>query len=581
MHMAGTNSIEGKQLNLGDVFGQRYVFTIPEYQRPYLWGTDQCGELLADLLTALGDQDHIDISKLPEYFLGSVVLIQEEGGREHAVVDGQQRLSTLSILFAALRDALQDPKYQASAELCIVQEGDVARGVPDQPRLTLRRQDTKFFHGFVQVKGGTADLQGIAPTSGSESQRHLRENALYLHKQLSEMSEPRRQRLLSFMLRRTLLVVVTTGDCESAVRIFTVLNSRGLDLMVSDILKSELIAAAELDEQELSEFTQTWETIEQDLGRDSFQEFFAHVRMIQDRRRPKEEILKEFREKVLPKEKQARHPFVTSSLFRHAQTFQYVLARPKRYASNDPLADERIATSLHWLAYVDNIDWIPSAMFAFDRLEQQPALLAKALTAIERIAASLMIRRRDVNKRVARFAEVLDVIEKGLVGAVGTRLDLDPKERAEVLARLDGDLYNEHRNVVRLVLCRLDDLLANPAVPAASKMFCNSISVEHVLPQTVDFTANGAAQWGGWYTPQQHGAVLHRLGNLVLLSRNKNSSASNYDFVTKKAKYFTGPKGTSSFVLTTRVINESAWDIGAFQKHHDERLETLKEVWAL
>jgi hypothetical protein len=573
------NTIEGKQYVLGEVFGEQFVFRIPNYQRPYAWGTEQTEELLDDLFYAMGPNENTSADQLSPYFLGSIVLIKPAGTREADIIDGQQRITTLSLLFAALRNTLQDKELADNMSDCLVQKGNRARGIKDQPRLMLRDIDAAFFRDEIQSREGLKTLLTQETELDTEAKAHLRENAKLLVARLAALSEVRRAQLATYLLQRSLMVVVTTDNRASAVRIFSVLNSRGLDLLTSDILKPELIDSVGLSGNELSEFTQNWEKVEESLGRDVFQEFFAHVRMIHVRKRAEKELLEEFRKLVLPSDPAARLAFVTKGLFEFAHAFEQVQFR--NYKSSDPTANEASAVAVFWLQYVDNFDWVPSAILAFQRLQQKPSLLADALSSIERLAASMMIRRCGVDARVRRFAEALGIIGQNFAGSAGTRLELDAKERQQTLDCLNGDVYTAHRNVQRLILCRLDDAIASAPPPAASKTMRRSLTVEHVLPQTVNFTDTTAGKWGAWYTQTQHAATVHKLGNLALLTRNKNSQASNSDFATKKAKYFQGTGGVTQFALTVQVLAENTWDSSVFQKHQTQRVQKLKDVWKL
>lgn len=90
--------IEGKERPINEIFSSQYVFTIPRYQRPYSWTTEQARELLEDLLTAMGD-DTSDIEGLEPYFLGSIVLAKEEHTPEAESLtasSGWQRSSSCS-----------------------------------------------------------------------------------------------------------------------------------------------------------------------------------------------------------------------------------------------------------------------------------------------------------------------------------------------------------------------------------------------------------------------------------------------------------------------------------------------------
>ena len=91
-------TIKAEEKQLERIFSDDYLFQIPDYQRPYAWTTEQCGELLDDLLTAASED------KDSSYFLGSIVLIKDPNEAPAAIVDGQQRLTTLTILFCVLRE---------------------------------------------------------------------------------------------------------------------------------------------------------------------------------------------------------------------------------------------------------------------------------------------------------------------------------------------------------------------------------------------------------------------------------------------------------------------------------------------
>lgn len=102
-----------------------------------------------------------------------------------------------------------------------------------------------------------------------------------------------------------------------------------------------------------------------------------------------------------------------------------------------------------------------------------------------------------------------------------------------------------------------------------------------MLPRTVDFAVTAPGKWGAWYSPVEHAATVHKVGNLALLTRNKNSQASNAEFATKKARYFQTRGGVTQFALTVQVLSESAWDLAVFQKHQAQRVQKLKDVWKL
>jgi len=88
--------IHGNEYTINKVFSDDFAFEIPHYQRPYRWTTEQAGELLDDLLGTLRAHPDKPVDDLPPYFLGCVVLIKQESVPDPKVVDGQQRLTTLT-----------------------------------------------------------------------------------------------------------------------------------------------------------------------------------------------------------------------------------------------------------------------------------------------------------------------------------------------------------------------------------------------------------------------------------------------------------------------------------------------------
>jgi len=103
------------------------------------------------------------------------------------------------------------------------------------------------------------------------------------------------------------------------------------------------------------------------------------------------------------------------------------------------------------------------------------------------------------------------------------------------------------------------------------------ITVEHVLPQH----PAGNSQWREWFTEEDAQAWVHRLANLVLLDRRKNSAASNHDFEVKKTTYFMTKNQTSPFKLTSQVLSVQDWTPARLQARQRELLHAVVKIWGL
>jgi uncharacterized protein with ParB-like and HNH nuclease domain len=166
-------NIQAGEYPILKVFSNNFIFSIPKFQRPYAWTTEQAGELLDDFITFMGDSNE-PLDKLSPYFLGSIVLIKRDDPKSE-IIDGQQRLTTLTILLSVLR-SLVPKKHIAGLTTFLYQEGIPIAGIENSYRLTLRPRDKPFFQEYIQNEGGIEKLK-ISKEVLKDSQQNIRENA--------------------------------------------------------------------------------------------------------------------------------------------------------------------------------------------------------------------------------------------------------------------------------------------------------------------------------------------------------------------------------------------------------------------
>ena len=557
-------AIHATEKALFKVFSNDFAFSIPAYQRPYAWTKNQASELLTDLLSFLGDGSEA-IADANPYFLGSIVLIKGEK-READVVDGQQRLTTLTILLSVLRSLVNANSASKITEF-IYQKGNDFVDVPDDHyRLKVRERDEDFFRCYIQNEKGLDGLLKLDTSQLTDSQKNIQGNANYFLKELVQLSEQHRERFVRYLMTRCFLVVVSTPDLDSAYRIFSILNARGLDLSLSDFLKSEVIGAIPPSQQE--KYTKIWETEEEDLGRETFQELFAHIRMIDRKAKLSETALNEFRKHILPKKEPEK--FINEILKPYSDALEII--KTANYQSDK---DAKIVNSLlRWLNQIDNVDWIPAAILYFSKNSHAPEKLKRFFTDLERLAAGLMILRADINDRIRRYGKLITAIEGDIdLYAFESPLQLTPEEINRIIKTLDGDLYLIQR-IRQYVLLRLDSALSEGEGTYEYPV----ITVEHVLPQN----PSEGSIWLEWFpNDEERIQYVHRIGNLTLLSRKKNAEAQNYDFDKKKKKYFVSNTSIVPFVLTTQVLQQSEWTPAVIKQRQEDSLQSLRKIWRL
>lgn len=565
MSNAVSSKITGKEYSLSKIFSSDFEYHIPGYQRPYSWTKEETGLLFDDLYNFFQEE------KSDNYFLGSIVLIKEEQKRYAEVIDGQQRLTTLSILFSAMADAFGDSECKSDCKAYLCEKGKALEGIEAKPRVFLRDADHPFFYKYIQNVQLDALVALDPVTLDTEAKKHIRENCALLREKLKDIFLDDKQRLefTQFLLTRCYLVVVSTPSQESAFRIFTVMNSRGLDLLPTDIIKSTVIG--NLPKEKQQEYTEKWEGLEELTGRDGFNEVFTHTRTIFVKERQKKTLREEFEEYILKTVSPKR--LIDDYLVPY--TNAYVQLKNCEFTATHH-ADE-VNGLLFWLNKTNNSDWMPPAIKFLAEHPNDSEYVLWFIRKLERLASYLLVTAQDVNHRVDRYKWLLVEMEgrpDSTLTSPLRNIELTDWEKEHFRQTLDGEIYTMTAQRRNYIIQRLDSFMSDGGASYNQKLF----TIEHVLPQHPPVHGSWPELWPD---EQERMYWLNRIANLVPLTRQRNSAAQNYGFTTKKEKYFQSKGGTSSYVLTTQVINEPKWTPDVVKKRQETLNEVFAEKWEL
>jgi uncharacterized protein with ParB-like and HNH nuclease domain len=557
--MANENEIKSEKILVKNIFSTMW-FRVPEYQRPYIWSRDEVNELLDDLSFANKDKPN------HEYFLGSFVFQSKKAGSqngqefdENDLLDGQQRMTTLLMLFACIRDLTQDPEAKKDCQALIYQQGSQYRNVPERNRLVfaIREAVQDFVVEFVRTEGGTAreaDLEVCANRADDTSVQNMAKAILEIRRFFSDPDKQiSPEGLLKFLLNKVLLIYVATHDLEDAFRLFTILNDRGVPLRNSDILKSLNLGPLER-EPEKTRYAKLWEEAESQLGED-FDRFLNYIRTILVKEKARLGLLREFEDKIYePKEKEKSTGQKKPALLKKGKdTFQLLERYLKHY--NAVLGGENYDQTggnfkfdnlvKVMLTGLPSTDWVPPMLRYFDKFGY--AGLFEFLMKLDNKFSADWIVQLTPTDRIENMNTIIKAVEDAsstdelLVNGCFT-FDSDGLRGA-----LDAAVYG--RRFTRYLLLKLDYLYSD----TAHRMVFETLSVEHVLPQTPE----DSSQWKRDFTDDQRNALTDILGNLVLISRTKNSSQGNLDYKLKKSNYFA--KSIDTCPNSLRVLQQEKW----------------------
>ncbi len=558
-------SFEAGEKSVKEIFQGDYEFEIPNFQRPYAWTVDETETLFDDLVAAMREE------KKTHYFLGSIVLIKKDQESRALVVDGQQRLSTLTMLLATMRSLVAEAAGDITRFL--YKEGLATLGETNRYRLRARKEDEEFFRDFIQDPGGIEKLLNYS-LELKDSRLRFKENIELLFKLVQALSNAERLNLWKFIANECSIVIISSPDFEASHRIFTILNNRGLDLAPIDILKSEILGSI-LDQSgsdKAEANSKKWGEIEKQLGRDGFSDLLAHIRAIYTKQKKRATLTKDFKEHIPHYIKQPIQ-FIDEELIPYAAVYDRIRASS---SESTKYADE-INQHLLWLNRVEFKDWAPPAIAYFKRFEQNPSLVLDFVKHLERLTYCLLVTQARSNKRIETYASLTStVVSSGFDGSsIGVQsFQLNQLQKNEFVGALNGDIYDALPKARMALLLRLDSLF----VDGSKEQKYGEVSLEHVLPQN----PNEQSEWfKNFPNLDERQGWTNRLANLVPLHRRKNSAAQNSDFLEKKVKYFFANGKSSPFELTQQLRDLTQWTPQLLQKRQEDLLQKLIAHWDL
>ncbi|WP_272988695.1 MULTISPECIES: DUF262 domain-containing protein [Hyphomonas] len=547
--------VRAQESSVRVIFAPGEQLQMPPYQRSYSWEAREANELLGDLI------DSVETGT--PHFVGAIVLIHGAENGVLEIVDGQQRLTTLTILLAVLRDLEPDKARAAMLHALIADDARPMLGEGANWRLTLNHMDGPFFRDAIQTPGATRNLD--KEPGESESQQRMVRNAAAFMKRLSSMDEKDRRELADMVMNRCALVRVVVGEKEQGFKVFRVLNTRGKEPDAHDIIKTELFQRARFTDKEASAYAERWSEHEAALGGSAFDDLLRQIRSIYDKS-GRGELISAFPKAVLSKVDPRK--FLEEVLPRYVEAYRLITTGDVQDGPNARVVSDK----LNQMRALDQSSWrAPALKFLVERGVDDPQA-PDFFTRLERLAFVIMLVVTDRDQRNKRFNKVMEAItnDRTLFAKNGP-LAVDRSDSKKARERMLGRFatFAQRRAMALRLNAALEDGVTIPPESDAT--------VEHVLPRNIHEDSHWLTVWPD---PAKRREQCDTLGNFVLLTHKVNQKADRQDFRAKKEVYFNGGGGMD-FALTRDLQDQDAWTADVVRKRTEMLVEILCQVWGI
>ncbi len=573
------NEIKGKDYPLKDILATALVsyYQIPDYQRPYQWTEKNCEKLLDDLFSSY------EYYKESGYFCGSLVLIvintdSETNAETYDIVDGQQRLSTFILLAKVLADLYNglDPEY-----LEYLQASWKDR-YTERKRLSFNTIGSNAEYDFQDALEHFNDSQA---SKNKIIENNYLKNAICLKNYLREKEIEDINDFIEWLYSNVVFITITCPDADKALRIFNVLNARGLALNATDIFKGELLKelAKEEDQKKL---VSRWNALSQkcsdnDLTMETlFSWYLTYLNPVTSRGKMEKRLVTWFKNlNKTPLE-------YLKGVEDFYNAYVKVLEMPDRYAhllsykDDDYLHVILCASILHHYSDQD----IKALKELLVKFYYQDWVAGQTRSTRSQTCCNIINALKE-KKSIRDIASI--VVKKYLDDKNITQRFRDNLKDSKLYEKFYFAGKSVKKNSwLKPILILVEYFVSDDPYPKRIQMDKN-LHVEHILPQNPD----PSSQWVKDFSEEERELYTHSLANLTLLGGNKNSRASNSDFKDKK-KIYMGEENRSRKTKTSKVMtcykmtidiahHYTEWTPKSLEKRKEELIKRIESVLTL
>ena len=542
------------------LMGNGLKYVIPKFQRDYSWESEQWDDLWQDIQLILEEKEN-------EHYMGYLVL-QTTDNKKYTVIDGQQRLTTLSILILAILKRLND--FIASGveiennQLRI----DIYRSnyigalntvtLISDNKLRLNRNSDDYYRSYMVL------LRDLPIRNTNSSEKNMRSCFEWFYKKIKRyVTGEEIANFLETIVDKLFFTVITVTDQLNAFKVFETLNARGVQLSSSDLLKNYLFSV--IDESsphhtEIEELEKLWSRIIGKLGNKKFEDYLRYYWNSKNKTVRKNQLFKAVKSNINSKE----------------DTFK--LIRDLEFSADIYMAIQDPESEL-WNSESDIIKALKDLKLF--QIKQTNSLLMAAY------------KNLDINsfKKILKSCAVIS-FRYNIIGG------LNPNEQEETYNKIanyistnesfnledfrsiyvsDINFENDFKTkyfkrtaknhkIVKYIYSKIERHTYSNDLNSESDNF----TIEHILPESAD------ENWGD-FNNEQINRSIYRLGNLALLESTLNREAGVKSYQDKKEIL------SKSNCHSTRLVPENYknWDENKISARQRELSKLAKSIWRI
>lgn len=591
-----------EQKALIDLFGNDMTYIIPEYQRPYSW--DCIGKSDKNNQINVIWQDLIDFyeSKNPNiYFMGSMVVIGDSSTRVYEVVDGQQRLTTLTILLTAIKCFLADVSIKKNIPLSnqaefldfikassesvdkLIFNEKRTTGLYTRPEKKVKIERTIGFDydNVLKLVMECSDSSSVSLKDASDEQKEVTmryfknreyfveqlkhkflDNDLLTYEKADELSN-----FFEFLKNKVTIVQIRASKFEVAYQIFEILNNRGLPLSNKDLFRNFLISQfhtlklSNPTKYETLDPNEKWRTLETNYELDS--EFISRY---VESKSGKNQQYSAFNDIQVIYNKDFKDTLQESKIDLFYKDIQENLSIYTKILNSD-FEDKQLRNCISFLVKSGNLSYTLNLLLSLFRKEKEEAKILIFLKSFEKhiIYTILGPSKRFSTKPIY---QAINFINNSKLKEAQDVFELNNVELDELKKSFDAQIKDN--DIAKLIIAKyyyaLDN--KNPEDVVEQTLDFNRATLEHIIPQNPDKSTNWLTDFDSKFIRE----YTYKLGNMTLLTQKMNSKAKNYDFSKKKIIY-----GQTKLSITTEIGNLSEIDELFIKTRHKKVIDAILE----